>query len=1147
MEGLKKMKTLIPAARRLLTPPIFADEDKTHTANLLNTILWTCLAGSMFLALAYPILMPAQGSRLLILGPVPPLTLGLIILMKKGYVRLTSLLFSGLIWAVFALASITGGGIRAPGYASYLIAILIASLLLGQRFGRLFTFLSVLFGLVLVLAEMNGNALPSLVRYSSSTLWIIYTIIFLIGMFILDVANRSLNENLARARQNERSLAASIRQFQQQTRALQESEELYRTLFESAPLGLGLANTNGEIIAYNEAMISPGGYGHDDIGVLQNVAALYYDPADRLKIMLSARQQGFVDRAEVQFRRKDGTPYDVRLSLRPVRLDGLFHWQAMVEDITESKRAREELEAVQQQLQHLLAASPSVIYSAELDEDFPVTFVSSNIKNQFGYQVGECLGNPKWWMDHVHPEDLPRVMAELAALSQDDHYAHEYRFRHKNGDYRFIYDDLRLVRDTAGDPQEIVGSWIDVTQRKQAEREREQLLRETQKRATELAILLESATVVSSMLELESVLQAIAQQLVKAIGANGCTLSRWNKVADTVSTWIEYRCPGYERTDSIGTSYSLPAYPATRQVLQSGRPLTVHSHDPNADAAESALMRRLGVSSLLMLPIVMGQEVLGLIELDDGTRVRDFTPDEIRLCQALANQAAVAITNAQLLQSTQQQARQMEHILEAVQEGIILLDEAHCVQLANPTGALFLEALAQAEIGDVITRLGRHPLKDFLNRAPADGLWHGLAIPEQQRYFELAAPHLETGPQKGGWVLILRETTEERRHQEYQQAQERLATVGQLAAGVAHDFSNILAVISLYSDLVLKSPGLPLRIQEYMTTIQQQSQQAASLIGQIVDFSRRSVMERTSFEVVPFTKKLIGLLKRTLPENITIRFEYEKGRYIINADPARLQQVLMNLSVNARDAMPDGGELSILLASQTFMPGQKAPLPDMSPGDWLMLTITDSGKGIEAKHLPHVFEPFFTTKAPGEGTGLGLAQVYGIIKQHNGHIEVSSQLGKETTFTIYLPMIVVRKTAPLEPNRVEDSPNWGHGETILVVEDNAATREAVSDTLKMLGYQIIEAADGEEALRRFEHQAGEIDLVLSDLVMPGMGGEALLQALRQKEPHVRMVMMTGYPLVEKSKALLEQGGVTWLSKPFTAHSMAEVVHKAVTV
>jgi CheY-like chemotaxis protein len=374
------------------------------------------------------------------------------------------------------------------------------------------------------------------------------------------------------------------------------------------------------------------------------------------------------------------------------------------------------------------------------------------------------------------------------------------------------------------------------------------------------------------------------------------------------------------------------------------------------------------------------------------------------------------------------------------------------------------------------------------------------------------------------------------------QQQQRLAAVGQLAAGIAHDFNNIMLVISLYAQMIERTTQLPARAGERLQTIRQQAVHATNLIEQILDFSRRSVLERRPLEVLPFLEEFVRLLQRTLPENIDIAFRSECDECVVSADATRLQQVLMNLAVNARDAMPLGGELRITLDVLKVREGGRRPVPEMRAGRWLALAVADTGQGISPQNLPHLFEPFFTTKDPGQGTGLGLAQVYGIVRQHDGYLNVQSELGRGTTFTVYLPvMALAQKLAPAEVSRNGQASG---GETILVAEDDAVAREAIQTILENEGYRVLLAADGKEALDTYAAHRDEIDLVLSDMVMPQMGSVELFQTLQEEDPSLKMVVITGYPLEDDGRSLLEQGILSWMSKPFSMEQLVARVRGA---
>ena len=521
-------------------------------------------------------------------------------------------------------------------------------------------------------------------------------------------------------------------------------------------------------------------------------------------------------------------------------------------------------------------------------------------------------------------------------------------------------------------------------------------------------------------------------------------------------------------------------------------------------------------------------------------RARMWLPEEIALVEGICRQLGGAIERIALLERIQENARQVQHIIDTVPEGVILLDEDRKVVLANPVAQTYLVNLAEFSQDDRLTHLGHKPLKDLLGEEKQD-MWYEIDIagPPRQIY-EFGVQPLEKGANPGGWVIAIREVTQERETQTRIQMQERLATVGQLAAGIAHDFNNILAAIVVYADLLKRDPNLLSASQERISIIQQQVQRAASLIRQILDFSRRSVMEHSMLDLLPFVKELDKLLRRVLPETIEIKLNYQPGIYLVNADPTRLQQVFMNLAVNARDASEDGGVLEFKLDQIHVTETDSPPCPDIPPGSWNRITVKDSGEGIPPEVLPHIFEPFFTTKPVGEGTGLGLAQAYGIIKQHDGYIDAHSEIGEGTTFHIYLPAQRPVSEQVAHPEIPADAE--GSGQTLLLVEDDFSTREAMKTLLEDSGYRVLVAQDGREALGIFENKAGEIDLVISDMVMPNMGGVSLYQELIKRWPDIKMLFITGHPEKEGDRKLLESGNINWLQKPFSVEVFNQAVY-----
>jgi len=291
---------------------------------------------------------------------------------------------------------------------------------------------------------------------------------------------------------------------------------------------------------------------------------------------------------------------------------------------------------------------------------------------------------------------------------------------------------------------------------------------------------------------------------------------------------------------------------------------------------------------------------------------------------------------------------------------------------------------------------------------------------------------------------------------------------------------------------------------------------------------------------LPLVREQAQLLERALPENIRVRLACDEGEYLVNADPTRIQQMLMNLAVNARDAMPEGGELRIALNRATVKPGA-SPLPDMTPGQWVQLVVSDTGAGIPEQALGHMFEPFFTTKEPGKGSGLGLAQVHGIVRQHDGHISVETALGQGTTVAIYLRP-APQQAAP-QVQRLSDACTEPAGTPlILVVQDDPAMRGALDGLLTERGYRVIAVGDAGEALAAFE-ATGSVDLLITDLQLPAMSGAELVHTLRERSSCIRVLALTGLSVEGASEQLPDDEFTEIVRKPFDLDALYAAVER----
>jgi two-component system cell cycle sensor histidine kinase/response regulator CckA len=485
-----------------------------------------------------------------------------------------------------------------------------------------------------------------------------------------------------------------------------------------------------------------------------------------------------------------------------------------------------------------------------------------------------------------------------------------------------------------------------------------------------------------------------------------------------------------------------------------------------------------------------------------------------------------------LLAQVREQSQRVQGIIDTVAQGVLLLDADGRVLLANPAAQDALALLARTRHGSPLTHLGDRPLAALLAPPPL-GLWH--EVQAGPRTFEVLARSIRDGSESERWVLVLSDATQEREVRARLEQQERLAAIGQLAAGFAHDFNNLMAAIALSGQMLQKNPNLSDRDRRYLAIIPDRISHATKLIGQILDFGRRSYMDRVPLDLLPLVKKLLKLLERTLPEDIRLELTSDRDEYIVHGDPARLQQALMNLAANARDAMPDGGRLQFALSGLAVELDALPPLPGMVAGDWVCLSVSDNGGGIAAEHLPRLFEPFFTTKEPDQGTGLGLSQVYGIVRQHDGYIAMHSRPGAGATFHIYLPLFTVPVLeAELLP--VAKAAPGGMA-TILLVEDEPLVRLVVAEALADLSYRVLPASSGAEAMAILE-QRQAIDLLLTNLVLPGLNGLDLYRALRQQQPAVRGLIMAGYTLAGAGHEVFQQEGADWIQKPFDMDDLA---------
>ncbi len=457
--------------------------------------------------------------------------------------------------------------------------------------------------------------------------------------------------------------------------------------------------------------------------------------------------------------------------------------------------------------------------------------------------------------------------------------------------------------------------------------------------------------------------------------------------------------------------------------------------------------------------------------------------------------------------------------------------------------ALALYGYSRAEfrrlrVADILGEEDTHRLAGEMSPSgiPA-GIWRHRVKGNRVIEVEMAVHEIDYEGRRAGLAVVM-DVTERRRLEEQLRQAQKMEAVGMLAGGIAHDFNNLLTIITGYGQLIMNNLPEDNPSRHSAEQIVKAGERAAALTKQLLAFSRRQVLQPKVLDVNMLVKTLSTMLQRLIGEDIELRLALSPELGRVNADPGQLEQVLMNLAVNARDAMPHGGTLTIETANTGPDPNDVKPPSEQKPR--IVLAVSDTGHGMDESTRARLFEPFFTTKTPGKGTGLGLSTVFGIIKQSGGSLDVSSEPGKGTTVRVYLPSI--NQPVAAETEVVSRAAAKGH-ETILLVEDDEMVRSLVRETLEREGYKLLDAADSVEARRIADDFKGEIDLLITDVVMPKLSGRELADQMVHSRPKIKVLYMSGYTDTAILKSGLERGSIAFLQKPFTPAALTGKVRE----
>jgi two-component system, cell cycle sensor histidine kinase and response regulator CckA len=568
-----------------------------------------------------------------------------------------------------------------------------------------------------------------------------------------------------------------------------------------------------------------------------------------------------------------------------------------------------------------------------------------------------------------------------------------------------------------------------------------------------------------------------------------------------------------------------------------------------------------GLASVAAVPLVQGVRTLGALTVYSD-KANSFHEDELELLTEVASDLAFAM---QSIEQDKERLRVEEDLRIAGErfhsvwensiDGMRLTDREGRVVAVNAAYCQLVKLPREKLEGALysVVYQGRSPggdLESYQEHFEAGRVAPRLSAQtrlwnDEEVDLEISSSFIDLGRQGKVLFSIFRNTTEGKQIEAQLRQSQKLEAIGQLAGGVAHDFNNMLSVIRGNAELMLMDgDALSTEGREFLSHITSAAERAANLTRQLLIFSRKQVMQPQPVALNDLITNLTKMLKRVIREDITLQCVNGDPAPFVHADPGMLEQVLVNLVVNARDAMPMGGRLEISTHAERLEADDIRTRHEAHEGDFVCLTVRDTGSGISPEILPRIFEPFFTTKEMGKGTGLGLATVYGVIKQHKGWVEVSSRLGVGTTFKIYLPAIPM-PTMPSALSPAEAGPRGGT-ETILLVEDEYAVRVITRRVLESYGYKVLEAASAREALEVWRPSAGEIDMLITDMVMPeGITGRDLGERLRAQKPELKVIFMSGYSaeVVGGDPEFMRQHGNYFLHKPCAAGELIRTVRQ----
>jgi PAS domain S-box-containing protein len=1008
---------------------------------------------------------------------------------RSGRVLLAGHLYVILCSIAAVIAMVLNGGVLAPAYTGLLAMMAVVAWLYGLRIAALFWATTTAVGGVFVWLNMAGWLLPASTPTPTMT-WLLFVGFQMVMLGATAIPNRMLHQALANS--EERRFEA-----EQAHQALAESEERYRLLLDNASdaifvHGYREDDPSGPFTEVNDVACRLLGYSREQLLTMSSRDLSVGSSADPIDIRRCLRHERKV-LFETTLLTSDKQEVQLEMSAHLFRLQGEETILSIGRDISERRRAEQALREREEILRSLVETSQDWIWST--DAEGRHTYCNPAIERVLGYPPERFLERPA--LDFMHEEDRGLLQRKLGEwIEQRSGWTNQLiRWRHRDGSVRYLESSAVPILSEDGQLLGFRGIDRDITERLQTE----QALRDSEERFR---------TLVAN---------------IPGVSYRCANDEHWTMeyISDEVETLT-----GYPPGDFAGNrvrSYASVIHAEDRQMVESHVGAGVHKQEPYS--LEYRIVR---ADNQVRWVYEKGQGVFD----DDG---------ELRCLDGVI----VDITERKRSEA------ERERLLSAIEQSgevVFITDVSGAIQYVNPafertTGYSREEALGQ---NPRILKSGEQDREFYRNlwqTITSGQTWQGRFINRRKdgtHYTEEAtiSPVCDKAGNIISYVAVKSDVTKMLALEEqYRQAQ-KMEAIGQLTGGVAHDFNNILQAIIGYNSLALEELENQHPVHHMLTEVDKASQRAATLVGQLLAFSRRQIMRPEDLDLNEVVSGLMKMLKRVIGEHI--RIELVQGHRLgkVHADCGMVEQAVMNLCVNARDAMPEGGTLSIETQNVLVGADYCGSHPWARPGRYLLLSVTDTGVGMDRETIEHIFEPFFTTKEEGRGTGLGLATVYGIVKQHDGMITAYSEPGKGSSFKVYLPLCELE--AESVGSMIEGAAVGGN-ETILVAEDDEMVCDLATKFLERAGYTVLAAANGIEAMELFERRGAEIDMALLDVVMPGIGGREVREQMIAARPEIKVLFTSGYTENAVHTNFVLDQGLTLIQKPYSSDALLRAV------